>query len=153
MIIPYPTSDGAGIYVAPGSSVTIEGNSRENDILEAHADLDGAGIGGSGWEISIDNALVYAHGGLNDAPAIGSKVGDIPTITINASVIYAYRGGRDYSSPADWIGKGSYTADGIHGDIRNSIIHKFLYDYLYQQTIAEGAVEYDANGISKEQSQ
>ena len=185
------TSDGAGIYVAPGSSVTIEGNSRENDILEAHADRDGAGIGGSGWEnytntcgdiiirnvtvkayghgsmltspgigsygtcgnISIDNALVYAHGGLNDAPAIGSKVGDIPTITINASVIYAYRGGLDYLSPADWIGKGSYTANGIHGDIRNSIIHKFLYDYLYQQTIAEGAVEYDANGISKEQSQ
>lgn len=185
------TSDGAGIYVAPGSSVTIEGNSRENDILEAHADRDGAGIGGSGWEnytntcgdiiirnvtvkayghgsmltspgigsygtcgnISIDNALVYAHGGLNDAPAIGSKVGDIPTITINASVIYAYRGGLDYLSPADWIGKGSYTANGIHGDIRNSIIHKFLYDYHYQQTIAEGTVEYDANGISKEQSQ
>ena len=184
------TSDGAGIYVAPGSSVTIEGNSRENDILEAHADHDGAGIGGSGWEnytntcgdiiirnvtvkayghgsmltspgigsygtcgnISIDNALVYAHGGLNDAPAIGSKVGDIPTITINASVIHAYRGGLNYSSPADWIGKGSYTADGIHGDIRNSIIHKFLYSYDSQQTIAEGAVEYDANGISKEQS-
>ena len=184
------TSDGAGIYVAPGSSVTIAGNSRENDILEAYADHDGAGIGGSGWEnftntcgdiiirnvtvkayghgsmttspgigshgtcgnISIDNALVYAHGGLNDAPAIGSKVGDIPTITINASVIHAYRGGREYSSPADWIGKGSYTADGIHGDIRNSIIHKFLYDYIYQQTIAEGTVEYDANGISKEQS-
>ena len=184
------TSDGAGIYVAPGSSVTIEGNSRENDILEAHADRDGAGIGGSGWEnytntcgdiiirnvtvkayghgsmltspgigsygtcgnISIDNALVYAHGGLNDAPAIGSKVGDIPTITINSSVIHAYRGGFDNSSPADWIGKGSYTADGIHGDIRNSIIHKFLYDYFNQQTIAEGTVEYDANGISKEQS-
>ena len=184
------TSDGAGIYVAPGSSVTIEGNSRENDILEAYADHDGAGIGGSGWEnytntcgdiiirnvtvkayghgrmltspgigsygtcgnISIDNALVYAHGGLNDAPAIGSKVGDIPTITINASVIHAYRGGINYSSPADWIGKGSYTADGIHGDIRNSIIHKFLYSYDSQQTIAEGTVEYDANGISKEQS-
>ena len=183
------TSDGAGIYVAPGSSVTIEGNSRENDILEAHADRDGAGIGGSGWEnytntcgdiiirnvtvkayghgrmltspgigsygtcgnISIDNALVYAHGGLNDAPAIGSKVGDIPTITINSSVIHAYRGGFDNSSPADWIGKGSYTADGIHGDIRNSIIHKFLYDYFNQQTIAEGTVEYDANGNVKEQ--
>ena len=184
------TSDGAGIYVAPGSSVTIEGNSRENDILEAYADHDGAGIGGSEWEnftntcgdiiirnvtvkayghgsmttspgigshgtcgnISIDNALVYARGGFIDDPAIGSKVGDIPTITINDSVIHAYRGGINYSSPADWIGKGSYTADGIHGDIRNSIIHKFLYSYDSQQTIAEGTVEYDANGISKEQS-
>lgn len=40
------SSDGAGIYVAVNSTVTITGDSR-NDVLRAEAGDDGAGIGGS----------------------------------------------------------------------------------------------------------
>ena len=68
------SSDGAGIYVAEGSSVTIQGRDR-NDVLTARAGHNGAGIGGYGsmadghgscGDITISNVTVTSYGSYND---------------------------------------------------------------------------------------
>lgn len=92
--------EGAGIYVASGSSVTIQGSSR-NDVLRAQTSRDGAGIGGyyasSSYtslecgDITIENATVYAYGSANSSvfPGIGSY-SSCGTIKIEDSTVHAY---------------------------------------------------------------
>ena len=68
------SSDGAGIYVAEGSTVTITGRDR-NDVLTAQGGNNGAGIGGYGrqseghtscGDITISNVTVTSYGSYND---------------------------------------------------------------------------------------
>lgn len=92
------SSNGAGIYVAQNSTVTITGSSR-NDVLTARAGDDGAGIGGYGessanynpcGNITINNVTVYAYSAelLTSSPGIGSRE-SCGTITIDNATIYA----------------------------------------------------------------
>ena len=98
------TSDnGAGIYVAENSSVTITGRSR-SDKLTARGGEGSPGIGGyttgtttaaNCGNIVITNVQIEAHGSNdvngNLAPGIGGA-GDAScgTITIDAATVYAY---------------------------------------------------------------
>lgn len=92
------SNGGAGIYVAEGSSVTIQGRDR-NDVLTARAGHNGAGIGGYGsmadghgscGDITIGNVTVdvYAAGRSFDYPGIGSR-GACGTIAIDNATVYA----------------------------------------------------------------
>ena len=86
---------GAGIYVAEGSSVTIQGRDR-NDVLTARAGNNGAGIGGYGVDamncgnITIRNVKVDAYGAENSVsyPGIGGHE-SCETITIDNATVYA----------------------------------------------------------------
>ena len=91
------SSDGAGIYVAEGSTVTITGRDR-NDVLTARAGGDAAGIGGCSnnqncGSINISNVTVIARSSnlLYCSPGIGStqtyQCGDI---TIDNATVHAY---------------------------------------------------------------
>lgn len=101
--------EGAGIYVASGSSVTIQGSGR-NDVLTARAGKDGAGIGGYGdnnnyhacGNITIKNVTVKAYGASNmtSSPGIGSRT-SCGTIEIDNATVYAYgTATMGYSCPA-----------------------------------------------------
>ena len=89
------SSNGAGIYVAEGSSVTIQGRDR-NDVLTARAGNNGAGIGGYGVDamncgnITIRNVKVDAYGAENSVsyPGIGGHE-SCETITIDNATVYA----------------------------------------------------------------
>ena len=86
---------GAGIYVAEGSSVTIQGRDR-NDVLTARAGNNGAGIGGYGVDamncgnITIRNVKVDAYGAENSVsyPGIGGHE-SCGAITIDNATVYA----------------------------------------------------------------
>ena len=91
-------TDGAGIYVAEGSTVTITGRDR-NDVLTAQGGNNGAGIGGYGrqseghtscGDITISNVTVHAYsaGRSFDYPGIGSR-GACGTIAIDNATVYA----------------------------------------------------------------
>ena len=94
----------AGIYVAQGSSVTIQGRDR-NDVLTARAGNNGAGIGGYGVDamncgnITIRNVTVDAYGAENSVsyPGIGGHE-SCGTITIDNATVYARGTGGLYSS-------------------------------------------------------
>lgn len=90
-------TDGAGIYVAEGSTVTITGRDR-NDVLTAQGGNNGAGIGGYGrqseghtscGDITISNVTVHAYsaGRSFDYPGIGSR-GACGTIAIDNATVY-----------------------------------------------------------------
>ena len=90
-------TNGAGIYVAEGSTVTITGRDR-NDVLTAQAGGDAAGIGGCSnnqncGSINISNVTVIARSScmLYCSPGIGStqtyQCGDI---TIDNATVHAY---------------------------------------------------------------
>ena len=90
-------TDGAGIYVAQGSTVTITGCDR-NDVLTAQAGGDAAGIGGCSnnqncGSINISNVTVIARSSNLSycSPGIGStqtyQCGDI---TIDNATVHAY---------------------------------------------------------------
>lgn len=97
----YSEQEGAGIYVASGSSVTIQGSSR-GDVLTAQTSRDGAGIGGYGHLNNQDNTVhpcgditirsvtvhAYAGGGLYMYPGIGSA-STCGTIKIEDATVYA----------------------------------------------------------------
>ena len=126
----------AGIYVAQGSSVTIEGgyspalNSHNpcgditihNVTLYAYASnayLNNLpiGIGSTGTascgKIEITDAIVHARGysSLNESnPAIGAYSG-VPQIVISGSTIHAHRGSYNNSCFADYIGRGGNTIE------------------------------------------
>ena len=93
------SNKGAGIYVAEGCTVTIQGSSRKDDVLNATAGRDGAGIGCSGdydtgtfscGNIVIKNVTVYAYSDKNitSSPGIGSRE-SCGTITIDNATVYA----------------------------------------------------------------
>ena len=104
---------GAGIYVAEGCTVTIQGSSRKDDVLKATAGEDGAGIGCSGdydtdmfpcGNIVIKNVTVYAYSDASviSSPGIGSRK-SCGTITIDNATVYA-RGTAQASSGCPAIG-------------------------------------------------
>ena len=137
------SGDGAGIYVAQGSSVTITGRSREEDELTATGRKGGAGIGSystsdgtnySCGNIIISNVTLTARSegfvGAGDyAAGIGSAgVGTVGSISISDATIYAQGYGDNYNMGAAAIGGG---VDGASSDIQtafditisNSTIH------------------------------
>ncbi len=103
----------AGIYVAEGSSVTIEGNGTD-DVLRVTGGTDGAAIGGyrtdniqhtNCGDITISNVTVHAEACANYnnayAPGIGSTGGTCGTITITDAIVHARSlGDLFYSGPA-----------------------------------------------------
>ena len=93
------SDNGAGIYVAEGCTVTIQGSSRKDDVLKATAGEDGAGIGGYAQsassytpcgDITINNVTVYAYSAklTESSPGIGSRE-SCGTITIDNATVYA----------------------------------------------------------------
>lgn len=109
-------NNGAGIYVAEGSTVTITGQSR-SDVLTAKAAMDAAGIGGyvsdnvglNCGKIYISNVTVKAYGSqqISYSPGIGASKGTTVThgkcegIYISDATVYAYgQGGENNACPA-----------------------------------------------------
>ena len=101
----------AGIYVAQGSSVTIEGNGTD-DVLRVTGGADGAAIGGyydSGdkpcGNIVIKNVTLHAYAVESYmsaiAPGIGATGGTCGRIEISSAIVHARSNGdADYSAPA-----------------------------------------------------
>ena len=98
----------AGIYVADGSSVTIEGNGTD-DVLRVTGGTDGAAIGGyydsgdkSCGDIEIKNVTLHAYAGKNFmfaiAPGIGATGGTCGRIEISSAIVYARGLGEMYNS-------------------------------------------------------
>ena len=91
------SSNGAGIYVAEGNTVTITGNGR-SDVLTAQGGNGGSGIGGNHatcGNIEISNMTVYAHGSDENGDFLSAGIGGsgdngCGTITIDNATIFAY---------------------------------------------------------------
>lgn len=105
--------EGAGIYVASGSTVTITGTGRD-DVLTAQTGVDAAGIGGCSnkqdcGSININNVTVIARSASYSfcSPGIGStqtnKCGDI---TIDNATVHAYGTGFSNTCACPGIGAG-----------------------------------------------
>lgn len=105
------SGDGAGIYVAEGSTVTIEGDGSDN-VLTATGGNGGTGIGGylrndntfaACGGISIANITLYAHGSGHSSyiycsPGIGGAGNTTcGTIAIDNAEVHAY--GYNNSEP------------------------------------------------------
>ena len=120
------SSDGAGIYVAENSTVTITGNNR-SDVLTVTGNNGSSGIGGyviddsnyqsaNSGNINIENVTLYAYSSSQSlretvSPGIGSTgSATCQSITIDNAAVYAYGcGGTSWSAPAigngmDWMG-------------------------------------------------
>ena len=106
------SNNGAGIYVKSGSTVIIKSDSRDN-VLTAQAGMDGAGIGGTGYDfggntscgnIYIENVTVNAYGctEMDNSPGIGD-VNSCGTITIKNATVTA-RGSEQYTEKCSAIG-------------------------------------------------
>lgn len=118
------SGNGAGIYVAEGSTVTIKGSSRDDELI-VRGGNGRPGIGGciadndyegvSCGNINISNITVSAYGstinnlGFHEAPGIGS-VGYVTcgTITISSATVHAF-GIESYPYSTPGIGCG-YTS-------------------------------------------
>ena len=121
------TSKGAGIYVAEGSTVTIKGSSRDDELTVRGGD-GRPGIGGciadndyngiSCGNINISNITVSVYGstingfGVHLAPGIGS-VGNATcgTITISSATVHAFGIVSAYSYSVPSIGCGFTSAE------------------------------------------
>ena len=120
------SGDGAGIYVAEGSTVTITGRDR-SDVLTVTGSEGSSGIGGyviddsnhqsaNSGNINIENVTLYAYSSSQSlretvSPGIGSTgSATCQSITIDNAAVYAYGcGGTNWSAPAigngmDWVG-------------------------------------------------
>lgn len=110
------SSGNAGIYVAEGSTVTIEGSGRD-DQLTARGGNGGAGIGGclsspynevSCGNITIRNVTVYSYGSIRGDMAAGiGSTGDAScgAIAIDNAAVHAYGADLEFhATPA--IGSG-----------------------------------------------
>ena len=150
------SDNGAGIYVAEGCTVTIQGSSRKDDVLKATAGGDGAGIGSSGADdtstlscgnIVIKNVTVYAYSDMSMecTPGIGS-LENCGSITIDNSTVYAYGVAQHlYYTPA--IGS-CQSLPSI--TISNSEIFAYRGSYNYISTadwIGCGGSSYQGNSI------
>ena len=125
------SSNGAGIYVAGSSTVTITGRSRD-DALTTRGGNGGSGIGGNHatcGNIEISNMTVYAHGSDENGDFLSAGIGGsgdngCGTITIDNATISAY-GASDgaagnMSSPG--IGdKGTYSTITIKNNSQVSV--------------------------------
>ena len=150
------SNKGAGIYVAEGCTVTIQGSSRKDDVLKATAGEDGAGIGSSSaydtsmlscGNIVIKNVTVYAYSDMSMecTPGIGS-LENCGSITIDNSTVYAYGVAQHlYYTPA--IGS-CQSLPSI--TISNSEIFAYRGSYNYISTadwIGRGGPSYQGNSI------
>ena len=93
------SNSGAGIYVKSGSTVIIKSDSRDN-VLTAQAGMDGAGIGGTGYDFSYENVTcgniyienvtvnAYSSGYMSSNPGIGAFT-SCGTITIKNATVTA----------------------------------------------------------------
>lgn len=120
------SSDGAGIYVAENSTVTITGSSR-SDVLTVTGNNGSSGIGGyviddnnhqsaNSGNINIENVTLYAYSSSPStketvSPGLGSTGNaTCQSITIDNAAVHAYGcGGTNWSAPAigngmDWMG-------------------------------------------------
>ncbi len=98
----------SGIYVAQGSSVTIEGNGTD-DVLQVTGGADGAAIGGYSdngdkpcGNIVIKNVTLHAYA-VNAsitacAPGIGATGGTCGRIEISSAIVYARSYGNDINN-------------------------------------------------------
>lgn len=113
------SSDGAGIYVAEGSTVTITGRSRD-DALTTRGGNGGSGIGGNHatcGNIEISNMTVHAHGSDENGDFLSAGIGGsgnngCGTITIDNATISAY-GASDGAA-------GNMSSPGIGGGLRGN---------------------------------
>ena len=149
----------SGIYVAAGSSVTITGNSKEEDVLRVTGGGEGAAIGGyhDGYvsatncgAITISNVTVYAEAddaSLSDqVPGIGSTGDDCGTITITDAIVYARsRGGSYRGAPAigafESVPDIFITNSEVHAQ-RGSVYGQACGDYIGRG----GGIDYDYQG-------
>lgn len=117
------SSDGAGIYVAQGSTVTITSDDRNANTLAAQGGTGGSGIGAKKQDcgnIVIENVTVNAHGskvtGLDGsiyaAGIGGSGSNSCGTITISNATVSAY-GASDGAA-------GNMSTPGIGGGLKGS---------------------------------
>lgn len=148
-------NNGAGIYVAEGSSVTITGCDR-NDVLTAQAGVDGAGIGGYGQtstnynpcgDITINNVTVHAYSALNitSSPGIGSRE-SCGTITIDNATVYA-RGTAQSSSGCPAIGSfSSVPAITINGSDIYAYRGAYTNGTSYADWIGQGGRDFNYQG-------
>lgn len=131
------SSDGAGIYVAGSSTVTITGRSRD-DALTTRGGNGGSGIGGNHatcGNIEISNMTVHAHGSDENGDFLSTGIGGsgnngCGTITIDNATISAY-GASDgaagnMSSPGiggglDGNNKGTYSTITIKNNSQVSV--------------------------------
>lgn len=111
------TNYAAGIYVAQGSSVTIEG-SGTSDVLRVTGGADGAAIGGYSTDENSHNPC-----------------GDI---TINNVTLYAYASYSCMFNPPIGIGNNGTAACGKI-EITDAIVHAWGYGTPYECTPAIGA--------------
>lgn len=144
----------AGIYVAEGSSVTIEGSGTD-DVLRVTGGTDGAAIGGysdSGdkpcGNIVIKNVTLHAYAIDNYisayAPGIGATGGTCGRIEISSAIVYARSFGSDtYSAPA--IGAYESVPEIV---ITGSEIHAYRGSYgtSYADYIGQGGNSYGYHG-------
>lgn len=113
------SSDGAGIYVAESSTVTITGRSRD-DALTTRGGNGGSGIGGNHatcGNIEISNMTVHAHGSDEHGDFLSAGIGGsgnngCGTITIDNATISAY-GASDGAA-------GNMSSPGIGGGLRGN---------------------------------
>lgn len=113
------SSDGAGIYVAQGSTVTITSDDRNANTLTAQGGTGGSGIGAKKQDcgnIVIENVTVNAHGskvtGFYAAGIGGSGSNSCGTITISNATVSAY-GASDGAA-------GNMSTPGIGGGLKGS---------------------------------
>lgn len=144
----------AGIYVAKGSSITIEGSGTD-DVLRVTGGADGAAIGGyydsgdkSCGNIVIKNVTLHAYAVDNYmfayTPGIGATGGTCGRIEISSSTIYARSfGDATYSAPA--IGAYGSVPEIV---ITNSEIHAYRGSYgtSYADYIGRGGSMMDYQG-------
>ena len=145
----------AGIYVAEGSSVTIEGNGTD-DVLRVTGGTDGAAIGGysdSGdkpcGNIVIKNVTLHAYAIDNytfaRAPGIGTTGGTCGRIEISSAIVYARSVGDDTKSAPAIGAYGSVPEIVITG----SEIHAYRGSYYgssYADYIGQGGNSYGYHG-------
>ena len=140
-------TQGAGIYVAQGSSVTITADDRSS-TLTARAGRDGAGIGGcyNGnnytsvpcGDITITNVTVYAYSAADSSvfPGIGAY-NTSGSITIDNATVYAYGSAQNIEcAPAIGCCNSVPTIHILHGSIiyayRGSRNNIYNADYIGQ---------------------
>lgn len=131
------SSDGAGIYVAGSSTVTITGRSRD-DALTTRGGNGGSGIGGNHatcGNIEISNMTVHAHGSDENGDFLSAGIGGsgnngCGTITIDNATISAYGASNgaagNMSSPGiggglDGNNKGTYSTITIKNNSQVSV--------------------------------
>lgn len=164
------SNGGAGIYVADGSTVTITGNSRTDDVLTVQGACGGCGIGGylsglstahNSGNIVIKDVTISATGSYDSmdtcSPAIGAAgSGSCGTITIdNATVdakgVYAASSSMSSSAIGAGINYYIYYNKGTYGTItikNNSVVNVQRGNSYSDYIGSSGAIDNQATGAT-----